>query len=35
MAALKDEMHPTTYYRDAWTQDRRIVRTATRDGAAA
>lgn len=31
MNALNDTLHPTTYYRDAWTRDRCIVRTATRE----
>ena len=30
MSRLNDALHPTTYYRDAWTRDRCRVRTATR-----
>ncbi|MAF11082.1 hypothetical protein CMK11_11590 [Candidatus Poribacteria bacterium] len=30
MARLNDDLHPTTYYRDAWTRDRCVVRSAAR-----
>jgi arylsulfatase A-like enzyme len=29
MLTLKDEFHPCTWYRDHWTEDRKILRTAT------
>jgi arylsulfatase A-like enzyme len=32
MAALNDTFAPCTWYRDRWTQDRVIVRTATMEG---